>query len=54
MRLPKQLGQIFQLVDQLYDNPSYPIGMTVDECWIHSRDVAGIHELLLCSGPSFV
>ena len=32
MRLPKQLGQIFQLVDQLYDDASYPVGMPVDEC----------------------
>ena len=54
MRLPKQLDQIFQLVDQLHNDTSYPVGMTVDECWIHSGNVAGIHKFLLCSDPSFV
>ena len=54
MRLSKQLDQIFQLVDEFHNDTSYPVGMTVDECWIHSGDVAGIHEFLLCSDPSFV
>ena len=54
MRLPKQLDQIFQLANEFDDDTSYPVGVTVDECWIHSGDVAGIHELLLCSDPSFV
>ena len=54
MRLSKQLGQIFQLVDQLYDDASYPVGMLVDECRGDSWDVAGVHKLLLCSDLSFV
>ena len=54
MRLPKQLDQIFQLVDEFNDDESDPVSMVVDECWIYSGDVAGIHELLLCAGPSFV
>ena len=47
MRLPKQLGQIFQLVEQLYDDTSYPVGMAVDEFRIDSGDVAGVHKFLL-------
>ena len=54
MRLPKQLDQIFQLVDQLYDDTSYPVGMMVDEFRIDSRNVAGVLKLRLCSCPSFV
>ena len=54
MRLPKQVGQIFQLVDEFYNDTSYPVGMMVDECWIYTWDVAGVHKLLLCSDPSFV
>ena len=47
MRLPKQLDQIFQLANEFDDDESAPVSMTVDECWIHSGDVAGVHELLL-------
>ena len=54
MRLPKQLDQIFQLANEFHNDESYPIGMTVDEGWIYTGDVAGVHELLLCSDPSFV
>ena len=54
MRLPKQLDQIFQFVDEFHNDESDPVGMTVDECWIYTGDVAGVHELLLCSDPSFV
>ena len=54
MRLPKQLDQIFQLVDEFHDDTSYPVCMTVDECWIYTGDVAGIRKFLLCSDPSFV
>ena len=54
MRLPKQLDQIFQLANEFDDYESDPVSVTVDECWIHSGDVAGILELLLCSDPSFV
>ena len=34
MRLSKQIGQIFQLVDELHDDTSYLIGMEMDKCWI--------------------
>ena len=54
MRLSKQIDQIFQLVDQLYNDEPDPVGMTVDECWIYTGDVSGIHKFLLCSDPSFV
>ena len=54
MRLSKQLDQIFQLVDEFNDDESYPVGVAVDECWIYSWDVAGVHKLFLCSDPSFV
>ena len=54
MRLPKQLDQIFQPANEFDDDESDPVSMTVDECWIDSRDVAGVHKLLLCSSPSFV
>ena len=54
MRLPKQIDQIFQLVDKFHNDESDPVGMTVDECWVDSGDVAGIHKFLLCSNPSFV
>ena len=54
MRLSKQLDQIFQLANEFDDDESDPVSMTVDECRIHSGDVAGIHELLLCSDSSFV
>ena len=54
MRLPKQLDQIFQLANEFDDDESDPVGVTVDECRIDSGDVAGVHELLLSSDPSFV
>ena len=54
MRLPKQLDQIFQLANEFDDDESDSVNMTVDECWIYTGDVAGVHELLLCAGPSFV
>ena len=54
MRLSKQIDQIFQLVDEFDDDESDSVGMTVDECRIHSGDVAGIRKFLLCSDPSFV
>ena len=54
MRLPKQLDQIFQLANEFDDDESDPVSMTVDECWIYTGDVAGVHKLLLCSDPSFV
>ena len=54
MRLPKQIDQIFQLVDQLYNDEPDPVGMAMDECWVDSGDVAGIHKFLLCPGPPFV
>ena len=54
MRLPKQIDQIFQLANEFDDDESDPVSVTVDECWIHSGDVAGIHEPLLFSDPSFV
>ena len=49
VRLPKQFDQIFQLVDEFHNDTSYPVSMAVDECWIYTGDVAGVHELLLCS-----
>jgi hypothetical protein len=54
MRLSKQLGQIFQLVDDFHDDTSYPVRVTVDECWIYTGDVACIRKFLLSAGPSFV
>ena len=54
MRLPKQLDQIIQLANEFDDDESDPVGMTVDECWGDSGDVAGIHKFLLCPGPPFV
>ena len=54
MRLSKQLDQIFQLANEFDDDESDPVSMTVDECWVDSGDVAGIHKLLLCADPSFV
>ena len=54
MRLSKQIDQIFQLVDEFDDDESDSVGMTVDECRIHSGDVAGIRKFLLCSDLSFV
>ena len=54
MRLPKQIDQIFQLANEFDDDESDSVSMTVDEGWIHSGDVAGVHELLLCADPSFV
>ena len=54
MRLFKQLDQIFQLANEFDDDESDPVSMAVDECWIYSGDVAGVHELLLCADPSFV
>ena len=54
MRLPKQLDQIFQLANEFDDDESDSVSMAVDECWIHSGDVAGIRKFLLCSDPSFV
>lgn len=54
MRLPKQLDQIFQLANEFDDDESDPVSMIVDECWIHSWDVADVHKLHLCSDPSFV
>lgn len=54
MRLSKQIDQIFQLADEFHDDESDPVGMTVDECWVDSGDVAGIRKFLLCSDPSFV
>lgn len=54
MRLSKQIDQKFQLVYEFHNDESDPVGMTVDECWVDSGDVAGIHKLLLCAGPSFV
>ena len=54
MRLSKQIDQIFQLVDEFHDDTSYPVGVTVDECWIYAGDVAGIRKFLLCSDPSVV
>ena len=32
MRLPKQLGQIFQLVDEFHSDTSYPVGVAVMIC----------------------
>ena len=54
VRLSKQLNQIFQLANEFDDDESDPVGMTVDECWVDSGNVAGIHKFLLCSDPSFV
>ena len=54
MRLSKQLDQIFQLANEFDYDESDPVSMTVDECWIHTGNVAGVHEHLLCSDPSFV
>ena len=54
MRLPKQLDQIFQLANEFDDDESDSVSVTVDECWIYTGDVAGIHKCLLCSDPSFV
>ena len=41
MRLPKQIDQIFKLANEFHNDTSYPVGMTVDECWIYTGDVAG-------------
>ena len=54
VRLPKKIDQIFQLANEFDDDESDPVSMTVDECWIYTGDVAGIHKFLLCSDPSFV
>ena len=54
MRLPKQLDQIFQLVDQLYDDESYPVGVAVDECGVYARDAASGFEFGLGPDPSLV
>ena len=54
MRLSKQIDQIFQLANEFHDDEFDPVGMAMDECWIHSGNVAGIHKYLLCSDPSFV
>ena len=54
MRLPKQIDQIFQLANEFHDDESDPVGMAVDECWIHTGNVAGVHKFLLCSDPSVV
>ena len=54
MRLPKQIDQIFHLANEFDDDESDPVSMKVDECWIYTGDVAGVHELLFCSSPSFV
>ena len=54
VRHPKQLDQIFQLANEFDGDESDPVSVTVDECWIDSGDVAGVHELLLSSDPSFV
>ena len=32
MRLPKQLDQIFQLVDEFHSDTSYPVGVAVMIC----------------------
>ena len=54
MRLPKQIDQIFQLANEFDDDESDPVGMTVDECWVDSGDIAGIHKFLLYLDSSFV
>ena len=51
MRLSKQLDQIFQLVDQLYDDESDPVGVAVDGVWGYARDTASGFEFGLGPDP---
>mgnify|MGYP006329589533 CR=1 FL=1 len=54
MRLPKQIDQIFQLANEFDDDESDPVCVAAAAGEIYTGDVAGVHELLLCSDPSFV